>query len=174
MTENVTAHRFEEYHCFESMKNLHGVSWLLVEASTNGGGNIGGVQSLIFQGENSKSGLNWLYLALALLKSLFWKCGLSPGWKHKIFDRVATMLLQCFLLEGITFWEYGLRMLSLLVFYVAAARKLITLAALLLSSSSSSFCLMVVCIRNVFWTFGWCRLGVIGISTILIYSICQK
>jgi hypothetical protein len=37
------------------------------------------VPSHDFQGENPRSGLHWLYLAMALLKALFWKLGLSPG-----------------------------------------------------------------------------------------------
>ena len=37
------------------------------------------VPSLDFQGENLRSGLHWLYLAMALLKALFWILGLSPG-----------------------------------------------------------------------------------------------
>ena len=32
-----------------------------------------------FQGENPRSGLYCLYLAVALLKALFWKHGLSLG-----------------------------------------------------------------------------------------------
>jgi hypothetical protein len=32
-----------------------------------------------FQGESPRSGLNWLYLAMALLKALFCELGLSPG-----------------------------------------------------------------------------------------------
>jgi hypothetical protein len=37
----------------------------------SGGGIIGEVQSLTFQGENPRSGLNWLCLAMTLLKALF-------------------------------------------------------------------------------------------------------
>jgi hypothetical protein len=37
----------------------------------SGGDYTGEVQSLTFQDENPKSGLNWLCLAMALLKTLF-------------------------------------------------------------------------------------------------------
>jgi hypothetical protein len=37
----------------------------------SGGDCTGEVQSLIFQGENLRPGLNWLCLAMALLKTLF-------------------------------------------------------------------------------------------------------
>lgn len=63
----------------------------------NGGDNTEEVQSLTFQSENSRSGLNWLCLAMALLKTLFcervlWNlrsmigrqqrtaCALFPSW----------------------------------------------------------------------------------------------
>ena len=42
--------------------------------------------SLIFQGENLRSGLNWLCLAMTLLKVLFCERGLS-GWKLMIGRR---------------------------------------------------------------------------------------
>ena len=35
------------------------------------------VPSRDFQGESPRSGLHWLYLAIALLKALFWNSGLS-------------------------------------------------------------------------------------------------
>ena len=38
-----------------------------------------GVPSLILQGENPRSGLNWLCLAMTLLNELFYEQGLSPG-----------------------------------------------------------------------------------------------
>lgn len=37
----------------------------------SGGDNKGEIQSLTFQGENPRSGLNWLCLAMALLEALF-------------------------------------------------------------------------------------------------------
>ena len=37
------------------------------------------VPSCDFQGESSRSGLHWLYLAMAFLKALFCELGLSPG-----------------------------------------------------------------------------------------------
>jgi hypothetical protein len=37
----------------------------------SGGDSTGEVQSLTLQGENPKSGLNWLCLAMSLLKALF-------------------------------------------------------------------------------------------------------
>jgi hypothetical protein len=39
----------------------------------NGGDNTGEVQSLIFQNENLRSDLNWLCLAMFLLKALFFE-----------------------------------------------------------------------------------------------------
>jgi hypothetical protein len=37
----------------------------------SGGGNTGEVQSLTFQDVNPRSGINWLCLAMTLLKALF-------------------------------------------------------------------------------------------------------
>jgi hypothetical protein len=48
----------------------------------SGGDGTGEVQGLILQGENPRSGLNWLCLAIALLKALFCERGL--------FSRVKT------------------------------------------------------------------------------------
>jgi hypothetical protein len=61
-----------------------------------GGPSTGEVQSLSFQGENPRSGLNWLYLAIVLLKALFREWGLSSGWKPKIFDRTTIALVHYF------------------------------------------------------------------------------
>jgi hypothetical protein len=43
----------------------------LEQRYASGGDSIGEVQSFIFQGENPRSGLNWLCLAMSLLKALF-------------------------------------------------------------------------------------------------------
>jgi hypothetical protein len=45
--------------------------WVLQQQYESGGDNIVEVQSLAFQGENLRSGLNRLCLAMALLKALF-------------------------------------------------------------------------------------------------------
>jgi hypothetical protein len=50
-------------------------------------------------------GLNWLCLAMALSKALFWEWCLSSGWKPNIYDRETTALVHCYLLGGITFGE---------------------------------------------------------------------
>jgi hypothetical protein len=42
----------------------------------SGADSTGEVQGPTLQGENSRSGLNWLCLAIALLKALFYECGL--------------------------------------------------------------------------------------------------
>jgi hypothetical protein len=47
------------------------VFWVSQQQYASGGGNIGEVQSLTFQDENSRSGLSWLCLALSLLMALF-------------------------------------------------------------------------------------------------------
>jgi hypothetical protein len=41
--------------------------------------------------------LNWIYLAMFLLKTLFWELRFSLGSKPKIFNRTTIMLVQCFL-----------------------------------------------------------------------------
>jgi hypothetical protein len=43
----------------------------LEQRHASGGDCTGEDQSLTFQGENPRSDLNWLYLAMALLKALF-------------------------------------------------------------------------------------------------------
>jgi hypothetical protein len=45
--------------------------WFLQQLYESGGGNTGEVQSLTSQDENPRSDLNWLYLAMTLLKALF-------------------------------------------------------------------------------------------------------
>ena len=97
---------------FKAMRTLLGISWLVAAASASGGGNTGGVQSLIFQCKNWWSDLNWLCLTMAWLKAFFWECGLSPGWKPNIYDRAVTTRVHCFLLWAVTFGEFGLRVLS--------------------------------------------------------------
>jgi hypothetical protein len=52
-------------------RTLLGASYLAVATSANAGGSTGGVHSLIFKGENPRSNLNSLSLAMALLKALF-------------------------------------------------------------------------------------------------------
>jgi hypothetical protein len=58
-------------------------------------------------GENSRSSLSWLCLAMTLLKTLFYKQGLSPGWKPKIDDRAMMALVHCFLIEGVSLEKQG-------------------------------------------------------------------
>lgn len=88
-----------------------GVWSLAAVALVSGGGRtciLGGalrVPSHDFLGENARSGLHWLYLAMILLKTLFWKLRLSPGRKPKIYDRATTTLVLCFLLGGVAFGE---------------------------------------------------------------------
>jgi hypothetical protein len=47
------------------------VFWVLQQQYESGGRSIGEVQSLAFQGENPRSGLNWLCLIMSLLKAFF-------------------------------------------------------------------------------------------------------
>jgi hypothetical protein len=47
------------------------VFWVSQQQYASGGGNTGEVQSLTFQDEILRPGLNWLYLAMSLLKALF-------------------------------------------------------------------------------------------------------
>jgi hypothetical protein len=58
-------------------------NWLrdlgLIAATVGAGRQHRGVPSLTLQGENPRSGLNWLCLAMTLLKALFCERGLSSG-----------------------------------------------------------------------------------------------
>jgi hypothetical protein len=47
------------------------VFWVSQQQYENRGGSTGEVQGLTFQGENPRSSLNWLCLAMVLLKALF-------------------------------------------------------------------------------------------------------
>jgi hypothetical protein len=47
----------------------------------SGGNSTGEVQCPTLQGENPRSGLNWLCLAIASLRALFCECGLFSGVK---------------------------------------------------------------------------------------------
>jgi hypothetical protein len=47
----------------------------------SGGDSTGEVQGLTLQGENPRSGLNWLCLVIALLRALFCEHGLFSGVK---------------------------------------------------------------------------------------------
>jgi hypothetical protein len=94
-----------------TMRNLLGDLLLIATASASGGDNISEVQSSILQGKNLRSGLNWMCLAMTLLKTLFCERLLFLGWKPKIFDRATMMLVHCFLLKDVTFGEAGLLML---------------------------------------------------------------
>jgi hypothetical protein len=55
-----------------------------------GGGSTGVIQSLISQGENPRSGLNWLCLAMFLLEALFSEWELSSWRKPQTFGRMTT------------------------------------------------------------------------------------
>jgi hypothetical protein len=69
-------------------------------------------KALPFRGESPMSGLNWLCLAMSLLKALFWEWGFSSGWKLKIYDRATTALVHCYLFGGVAFGEVELLVLS--------------------------------------------------------------
>jgi hypothetical protein len=66
---------------FVAMRNLFGDSWLIVAASTSRGDSIGEVQSPTIEGETPRFGLNWLCLAMVLLKVLCTggKKAIGPG-----------------------------------------------------------------------------------------------
>jgi hypothetical protein len=51
----------------------------LEQRYASGGDSTGKVQSPTLQGENPRPGLNWLCLAITLLKALFCERGLSSG-----------------------------------------------------------------------------------------------
>jgi hypothetical protein len=53
--------------------------------------------------ETPRTGFNWLCPAIALLKSLFCECGVSPRWKSIIYDRCVCTVV---------FGEDGLLVLS--------------------------------------------------------------
>jgi hypothetical protein len=71
----------------------------------SGGDSIGEVQGPTLQGENPRSGLNWLCLAISLLKVLLCGRGLFSRMKPKIYNRAITVLVHCSLLGGIAFWR---------------------------------------------------------------------
>jgi hypothetical protein len=87
--------------------------WLMTQSSgfVSGGDSTGEVQSPTLQGENPRSGLSWLCLAMILLKALLCERGRSWGWKPKICDRATTVCVHCFLLEGVAFEEAGVLVL---------------------------------------------------------------
>jgi hypothetical protein len=80
-----------------AMRNRLGDLWLEAVAC-QWGRQHGRSSSITFQVENSRSGLNWLCLAISFLKALFWEQGFSSGWKPKIYDRETTALVHYFLL----------------------------------------------------------------------------
>jgi hypothetical protein len=92
-------------------KNKHGASKIIDTLETYHDC-TGEVHSLTFQGENPRSGINWLCLTMVLLKALFWEGGLSLGWKPKTFDRATIALVLCSFVAGIAYGEVGLLVLS--------------------------------------------------------------
>jgi hypothetical protein len=90
---------------FVVMKNLLGDLWVIAAVSANGGDNTGEDQSPTLQGENSRSGLSWLCMAMSLLKALFSERGLSPEWKSRVYEWATMARVHYFLLEGIAFGE---------------------------------------------------------------------
>jgi hypothetical protein len=93
---------------FVAMSNLLGDSWLIEAALASVGGSTWEVQCPTLQGKNLRSSLNWLCLAIILLKGLFHNRGLFPWWKPVIYDRMMTTLVHYFfktsLLEKLDFW----------------------------------------------------------------------
>jgi hypothetical protein len=59
---------------------------------------------------------------MILLRELFCERGLSLEWKPKVYDRATTVLVHCFLLEGVASRKDGLLVLSLVVFGAAATQ----------------------------------------------------
>jgi hypothetical protein len=57
---------------------------VLQQQCASGGDNTSEIQSLTSQGENLRSGLNWLCLTMSLLKALFLRAGTI--FKVKIYD----------------------------------------------------------------------------------------
>jgi hypothetical protein len=84
----------------------------LEQRYASGADSTGEVQSPTLQSENPRSGLNWLCLAMTLLKTLFCERGLSSWCKPKIYDRATTVLMCYFLLGGVAFGEARLPVLS--------------------------------------------------------------
>jgi hypothetical protein len=89
-------------------------SWLMTCSSgmKSGGDSTWKVQGPTLQGEDLRSGLNWLCLVMTLLKALFCERGLFFRWKPKIYDRATTALVHCSLLGGVAFENVGFLVLS--------------------------------------------------------------
>ena len=66
------------------LRNLLGDLLLGAAAMASGGDSTGEVQSPNYKGENLRSGLNWLCLAMTLLKALF-LC-VRPFFRVKTYD----------------------------------------------------------------------------------------
>jgi hypothetical protein len=69
------------------------------------------VQSLIFQGENLRYGLNWL-CGIVLVQSIVLRVRTFWGWKPNIYDRAVAVVVHCFLLQGVGYGEYTILVLS--------------------------------------------------------------
>jgi hypothetical protein len=138
---------------FVAMENLLHDLWLVAAASASGGDSTGGVQSSTLQGENPRSGLKWLCLAMTLLKALFYEWGVSRGWKPKLYDRATAALVHRFLLGGVAFGEVGFLVLFWWCSY--CYKKLITVAGLFFFVFL--LLLLVVCIRIAARTLRCCR-----------------
>jgi hypothetical protein len=72
-----------EVRLFALLRDLFGIAGF-VAAYASGGDNTSEVQSLSFQGENPRSNINWLCLAIALLKALFFRA--TTIFVIKIYD----------------------------------------------------------------------------------------
>jgi hypothetical protein len=71
------------------------------------------VQSSIIQCENPRSSLNWLCLAMFLLKHCFESEDFLQGDRiPKIYDRMTAAFVHCFLLGGVAYGEDDLLVLS--------------------------------------------------------------
>jgi hypothetical protein len=96
---------------FVAIRNFLGDLWLVAATSASGGSSVRAVQSPALQDENPRSDLNWLCMAIALLKATFCERELYLGWKPMIYDHAMTMLVHRFLPGGIAIREVGLLVL---------------------------------------------------------------
>jgi hypothetical protein len=133
------------------------------------------VPSCDFYGENWRYGLYWLCLAMTFLKVLFWELRLSLGWKLQIFDQAMTTFVHLFLLKRCCLWRT-----SFVVWMLSLVGGLVCCYCKCLVTMVGSFFFFVFiwfsgCVHpDVFGHLVGQKLGVIGLSMILIYSSYKK
>jgi hypothetical protein len=76
-------------------------SWFVTCCSDMVSGGDREVQGLTLEGENPRSGLNWLCLTK---RHYFVSADFFSRWKPTVYDRATTVLVHCSLLRGVAFW----------------------------------------------------------------------